>query len=136
MNVNHPHPNQTPRQPQGAAGSAGGQFTTKTPPASTDEPVPLSDSIPIECVRPDMIEPKPRSLRKHYRDEELDSLCTSIQEVGVQVPLEVLYPEPDSGRYVLIDGEKRLRCALILGLSEVPIKVVESPEQAEAPGLL
>jgi len=65
-----------------------------------------------------------------FRQDELDSLAASIRRVGILVPLAV-YEKQGTRRYVLIDGERRWRCARKLNLSEVPIIVEPKPTRLE-----
>ena len=55
-------------------------------------------------------------------------LLESIREVGIKVPLSVY---PDRSRYVLIDGERRRRCAKKLNFQEVPAIVQPKPGKLE-----
>ena len=92
----------------------------------------MGPSSQLESVDPDLrwggFQPNPLNPRRYFNEERLDLLRTSIQEVGILVPLIVYKTEPDSGRYVLMDGERRWRCSLDLGLPEVPVNVIESPD--------
>src|SRR5262249_27323228 len=60
-----------------------------------------------------------------FRQEEMDQLLESIRTYGIQVPVS-LYR--DKGRYVLLDGERRWRCALKLNLKTIPALVQDKPE--------
>jgi ParB/RepB/Spo0J family partition protein len=60
-----------------------------------------------------------------FRQDELDALADSIREQGVLVPLSV-YRSND--KYTLLDGERRWRCAVTLGLNKVPAIVQEKPD--------
>ena len=73
---------------------------------------------------PDVINKNPDNPRIIFREDELDSLMRSISQVGIQVPLSVY--KKDS-KYILIDGERRWRSSLKLGLSEVPVIVEPEP---------
>lgn len=55
-------------------------------------------------------------------------LMESIRTVGIKVPLSVY---PDGKRYVLIDGERRWRCARKLNMPDVPAIVQPKPERLE-----
>ena len=82
-------------------------------------------------VAPELISPNPKNPRLYFNDERLDQLRTSLQEVGVLVPL-IVYKDPDSrGQYILMDGERRWRCALDLGLDSVPVNVIPPPSSVE-----
>ena len=80
-----------------------------------------------ELLSPELIKNNPRNPRRYFNDEQLDLLRTSIQEIGILVPL-IAYEDPeDPGLYVLMDGERRWRCALDLGLEQVPVNVISAP---------
>lgn len=64
-----------------------------------------------------------------FPPSELERLRESIDEVGILVPLTVYQTPEDS--YRLIDGERRLKCALELGLETVPCYVVEGVDDTQ-----
>lgn len=79
-------------------------------------------------IDPDEIKQNPENPRLIFRESDMNSLLDSIREVGIQVPLSVY---SDRGRYVLIDGERRWRCAQKLNLSEVPALTQPKPGKLE-----
>jgi ParB/RepB/Spo0J family partition protein len=83
------------------------------------------------AVATESITPNPKNPRLYFNDDRLDQLRTSVQEVGVLVPL-IVYEDPDApGQYVLMDGERRWRCALDLGLDSVPVNVIPPASSVE-----
>ena len=85
----------------------------------------------ITQIDPESLRKNPNNPRRFFNDEQLDLLRTSMQEVGILVPL-IAYEEPgEQGSYVLMDGERRWRCALDLALDEVPVSVIEPPSPLE-----
>src|SRR6202008_1160855 len=50
----------------------------------------------------------------------------SIGRVGILVPLTV-YKEKKTGRYIILDGQRRWMCAQALKLVTVPVNEVEEP---------
>ena len=58
--------------------------------------------------------------RLDFPQAELDRLAESIELEGILVPV-VVYPSDD--KFVLVDGERRFRCARDLGLEKVPALV-------------
>lgn len=68
---------------------------------------------------------QPRSI---FADAALHEMAASIREVGVLQPL-VVRPLTE-GRYELIAGERRLRAAKLAGLSQVPVIVRPTTDQA------
>jgi ParB family chromosome partitioning protein len=81
--------------------------------------------LPVESVRSNRENP-----RLHFPEGELDDLARSIDEVGVLVPISV-YAGSKSGQYVLIDGERRWRCASHLGLKTIPAIVMPKPDSIQ-----
>jgi ParB family chromosome partitioning protein len=74
----------------------------------------------------DRIVPNPRQPRKHFREEEIESLAISIREQGVLQPLVVRRRD---GGYELIIGERRWRAAQRAGLKEVPAVVLDATDR-------
>jgi ParB family transcriptional regulator, chromosome partitioning protein len=84
------------------------------------------DEIPVSDIGPNDGNP-----RLHFPEEQMDRLRESIALAGILVPV-VVYQ--DAGGYVLLDGERRWRCAQELGLDKVPAIIVEPPKSPD--GLL
>ena len=81
-------------------------------------------------IRVDEISPNPHNPRLIFDPNELDELKKSIAKVGILVPVTVYentkrYPKT---KYVLLDGERRWRCAKELGLETVPANIIDEPE--------
>jgi ParB/RepB/Spo0J family partition protein len=79
----------------------------------------------VSLINPSEIERNPENPRLIFREDELLSLQESIAEQGILVPLTVYRA---SGHYVILDGERRWRCALKLGLSAVPAIIQPEPD--------
>lgn len=77
---------------------------------------------------PEKIIPNPRQPRVQMDETELQGLADSIREHGILQPLVVSH-DPQSDRYVLIAGERRLRAAQLAGLETVPIMIRQASEQ-------
>lgn len=76
----------------------------------------------------DQVEPNEHNPRLDFPQSELDRLAESIDLEGILVPI-VVYPKGDDN-FVLVDGERRFKCALALGMQVVPALVTpERPEQ-------
>ncbi len=88
----------------------------------------MAAATPLQSVSPDKIRPNPDNPRLVFREGEMTQLMNSIREVGIKVPIS-LYQ--DGLRYVLIDGERRWRCAKKLNLKEVPSIVQPKPTRLE-----
>lgn len=74
------------------------------------------------------IVPNPDNPRIAFRPGELETLQESIRQYGVQVPITVYRV---GARYVLIDGERRWRCASKLTLKVIPSLIQEKPTRLE-----
>ena len=79
--------------------------------------------IPIEQLQPNADQP-----RKDVGD--LQGLTDSVREKGVLEPLLVRYL-PESGRYMIISGERRYHAARAAGLAELPC-IEKDADEAES----
>ena len=78
--------------------------------------------LPIASIQPNAGNP-----RLVFPQNEIDRLAESIDQEGILVPIAV-YQEGE--RFVLVDGERRFRCAKQLGLASVPALIVpQRPER-------
>ena len=79
----------------------------------------ISDKPKLVFVSPDKIDPNKYQPRKVFDESKLYELAQSIKEHGILQPLTVR--KTDKDRYELIAGERRLRAALLVGLTSVPV---------------
>jgi ParB/RepB/Spo0J family partition protein len=77
-------------------------------------------------VSPNDIEKNPENPRLIFREQELRELQDSIQTQGILVPLTVYQA---GKRLVILDGERRWRCAHSLGLAKIPVIVQPEPDK-------
>lgn len=87
--------------------------------------------IEVERIRPNPYQP-----RKHFDENALKDLASSIREFGILQPLVVskVETETDSGtkvEYQLIAGERRLMASKRAGLERVPVIIRQAAERAE-----
>lgn len=87
----------------------------------------ISDTEQIIKVSPSVISANPFQPRTGFDKEKLQELADSIKEYGIIQPLIVTQPAP--GKYQLIAGERRLKAAKLLDLSQVPVVVRKAEEQ-------
>lgn len=76
--------------------------------------------ISVKKILPDENQP-----RKYFAADKMYALKQSIKKHGIKTPLTV--EEIAKDKYLLVDGERRFRAALELGMKEVPC-VVEAPK--------
>lgn len=72
------------------------------------------------------IKPNPEQPRKHFDEDALKELSSSIKQYGILQPL-VVTPGGDS-KYIIIAGERRFRAAKLAGLDQLPALVRTSEE--------
>lgn len=74
----------------------------------------------------------PHNPRLFFDELGLSELKKSIEKVGILVPL-TLYEnnkKTPKEKYILLDGERRWRCAKELGFEKVPANVIDEPDDA------
>lgn len=85
-------------------------------------------------VEIEKIKPNPHQPRKDFAEEALRELADSIKEYGIIQPLVVSKMEKitasgKSVEYQLIAGERRLRAAEIVGISQIPVVIRKASEE-------
>lgn len=75
----------------------------------------------------DKIVPNKYQPRTHFDEESLQELAQSISEKGIIQPLVVTAGEGST--YELIAGERRLRASKIVGLSQVPVVLLDIDDE-------
>lgn len=75
-----------------------------------------------------MIETNTDNPRLIFDQEKLDDLISSIKSRGeILVPISVFLNK--NKKYTIIDGERRYRAALKLGMSEIPVTIRKNPHE-------
>lgn len=82
----------------------------------------------LQEIDPDRLRPNPDNPRMFFREAEMIQLMNSIREVGIQVPITAYSAE---NHFVLLDGERRWRCAKRLNLKSVPAIIQQKPSHLE-----
>jgi ParB/RepB/Spo0J family partition protein len=80
----------------------------------------------VELIEPKKVQKNPDNPRLIFQAEELSALEESIKEQGILVPLTVY---KDGSHYTLLDGERRWRCAIRLGLHRIPVIIQQKPDR-------
>ncbi len=80
-------------------------------------------------IDPALIRQSPNQPRKQFGEEELVNLKNSIARYGILQPLTVM---KTPGGYELLAGERRLRAAILAGLTKVPCRFAEVDEERGA----
>lgn len=82
----------------------------------------------LQQISPDHIRQNPDNPRLFFREAEMLQLMNSIREVGIKVPITAY---AHRNHFVLLDGERRWRCAKRLNLQLIPAIVQERPSPLE-----
>jgi ParB/RepB/Spo0J family partition protein len=90
----------------------------------------------IDEINPKLIAVNPRNVRDESEeeiksDEDFQRLKESVYEFGVLVPLIVKPQKKRNKRFILIDGERRLRAALETNQKRVPVHIVTESETGD-----
>ena len=83
----------------------------------------------VDRISMDLVDINPENPRLIFNEKEEMTLLESIDQVGILVPLIVFRDKP--GRFTLLDGERRLRCAKRLNLETVPVNIIAKPDRIE-----
>lgn len=83
-------------------------------------------SSELRHVKRDRIRPNAEQPRRHFDEEALEELASSIREHGIIQPLVVT---PSGDGFEIVAGERRWRAAGIAGLEKVPVIVRTLSEQ-------
>lgn len=81
--------------------------------------------ISIDAIIPNAYQP-----RKNFNEESIDELAKSIKSYGIIQPISVR--KIGEEKYELVAGERRLRAAKKLGLTEVPSIIVDIDDRDSA----
>lgn len=93
-----------------------------SPPVAGDVETELR-TLPVE-----LIAPNPRQPRKHFDQEALAALASSLEASGVIQP--ILVRPRAGGTYELVAGERRWRAAQLAGLEKIPALVHDHTDAA------
>src|ERR1700680_4735151 len=83
-------------------------------------------AIGVKQLPTKSLKPNPHNPRLLFDRADMDILRSSIERVGILVPLTV-YRESRSGVYRILDGQRRWICAQEAGLTEIPVNEVSEP---------
>jgi ParB family transcriptional regulator, chromosome partitioning protein len=83
-------------------------------------------AIGVKTIATEKLYPNPHNPRMLFDKLPLDVLKQSIRRVGILVPLTV-YRDSATGRYVILDGQRRWISAQQIGLAKVPVNQVAEP---------
>ncbi len=106
-------------------------YDNEEPAVSTNETKPTAPSTNktngVTEIDVFKIIPNPNQPRKHFDEEALQELASSIKLHGVIQPLVV--NKSDNDQYLIIAGERRWRASKMAGLEKVPVVVKNYTEK-------
>jgi ParB family chromosome partitioning protein len=83
-------------------------------------------TIGVKNVKTSDLLQNPHNPRMLFDRLDMESLKASIQRSGILVPLTV-YKEKASGKYRILDGQRRWMCAQEIGMTSLPVNEVAEP---------
>ena len=91
------------------------------------------ETAKVQNISVAQIAPNPHNPRRLFDEEPMKILQESVAKLGILVPV-TLYEAPlqlksKKERFILLDGERRWRCAKELGMSSIPAIIVERPDE-------
>lgn len=89
----------------------------------TTEEAVVQDARSLRHVPVELLHPNPHNPRKHFAEEDLESLAKSLKDKGLLQPL-VVRPRAD-GSFEIVAGERRWRASQRAGIHELPVLIRE-----------
>jgi ParB family transcriptional regulator, chromosome partitioning protein len=89
----------------------------------TTEDAVVQDIRSLRHVPIELLQANPNNPRKHFNEDELNTLAASLKEKGLLQPL-VVRPKAD-GKFEIVAGERRWRASQKAGLHELPVLIRE-----------
>ena len=89
----------------------------------TSEEAVVQDIRSLRHVPVELLHPNPNNPRKHFAEEDLESLAKSLRDKGLLQPL-VVRPRAD-GSFEIVAGERRWRASQRAGIHDVPVLIRE-----------
>jgi ParB family transcriptional regulator, chromosome partitioning protein len=87
----------------------------------TSEEAVVQDIRSLRHVPVELLHPNPNNPRKHFAEEDLESLAKSLRDKGLLQPL-VVRPRAD-GSFEIVAGERRWRASQRAGIHDVPVLI-------------
>lgn len=99
-------------------------------PAEFDQSLLLDEKERIQKLFINQVVPNQEQPRRHFDEQALHELATSIKRYGILQPL-IVSPSTKDNEYKIVAGERRWRAAQIAGLKYVPVIVRDQKELEE-----
>ncbi len=89
------------------------------------------DGAAIFPIATDRILPNPSQPRRYFSEESIAALAESIKLYGLIQPVTVR-PAGSSGKFEIVEGERRFRAAKLLGLKDIPAVIIQTDSRRSA----
>jgi ParB family chromosome partitioning protein len=89
----------------------------------TSEEAVVQDARALRHVPIELLHPNPHNPRKHFAEEDLNTLAQSIKDKGLLSPI-LVRPKAD-GSFEIVAGERRWRASQRAGIHDLPVLVRE-----------
>lgn len=99
-------------------------------PKDFDNSLLLKEDERVQKVAHTSVHPNEDQPRKHFDEDQLNELASSIKNHGILQPL-VVSPGKEADTYQIIAGERRWRAAKLANIQQVPVIVRTLKEQAQ-----
>jgi ParB family transcriptional regulator, chromosome partitioning protein len=99
-----------------------GDDVMETPVSSSLEAAPAAVAMGLRYLPIDVLKANPNNPRRHFAEEDIASLATSLKDKGVLQPIMV---RPKGDGYEIVAGERRWRAAQRAGIHQVPVIIRE-----------
>ncbi|HPD79197.1 MAG TPA: ParB/RepB/Spo0J family partition protein [Spirochaetota bacterium] len=101
-------------------------ISTSPTPVSEIENIVADDKNRVIEIDLDDIIPNPDQPRTVFDESEIEGLAESIRSVGLIQPIIV---RQESGRYIIVAGERRYRACKLNGMKKIKAIVIEADEE-------
>jgi ParB family transcriptional regulator, chromosome partitioning protein len=99
-----------------------GDDVIEAPVNPTQDLAPAGSIVGLRHLPIDMLRANPNNPRRHFSEDDIASLASSLKEKGVLQPIMV---RPKGSDYEIVAGERRWRAAQRAGIHQVPVIIRE-----------
>ncbi len=99
-----------------------GDDVVEAPVNSTRDLAPAGSIVGLRHLPIDMLKANPNNPRRHFPEDDIASLASSLKEKGVLQPIMV---RPKGQGFEIVAGERRWRAAQQAGIHQVPVIIRE-----------
>jgi ParB family transcriptional regulator, chromosome partitioning protein len=113
---------------RGLAALIGDDVVETSVPVNAAESALTAGSAGLRQLPIELLKANPKNPRRHFSEEEIDSLARSVKDKGV---LQPIVARPMKGAFEIVAGERRWRAAQRAGIHSVPV-IIRDMDDREA----